>query len=347
MIVPSENAPPTAIIGAGAASPAGWGIQSLLAAIQSGEELPSTPSERPGGDRPWACSARRVPPLPAGLLPRSPRLRRSSNITKLAMGAAVEALADAGHTQPPQGARLGLILCVMNGCVDFTGRFFNEVLDTPTLASPILFPETVFNAPASHVAQCLGIDGPVSTLIGEPTNLAEGLRMATTWLDAELIDQCLVIAAEEHNWLSSEAVGYYHCDLIASEGAAAFVLAPTGRGPRLSSLTGPFPFIGPSERSTALQELVASLSTSPPNAVLIDGRCGIPSLDQLEFDTWAGRSPDQVWSPKKLLGESMGASMGLQLALAVEVARSLARPALVSSPGYNAAAYGAIVSPAS
>lgn len=335
------------ILGAGAVSPADWGIVPLFKAIQNNTDLPVTSFERPDGERPWACPARRVPPLPAGLLPRSPRLRRSSAITKFAMGAAVEALAAAGHEQPPQGVRLGLILCVMNGCVDFTGRFFNEVLDTPALASPILFPETVFNAPASHVAQCLGIDGPVSTLIGEPTNFGEGLRMAGTWLDAGLVDQCLVIAAEEHNWLSSEAVGYYHPDLVASEGAAAILLAAEGNGPRLSKLTGPFPFIDPIERASALADLVASLGTDAPGTepVLIDGRCGIPSLDRLETTAWARHAPQQVWSPKQRLGESMGASMGLQLALAVEVARILARPAIVSAPGYNAAACGALVSP--
>ncbi len=347
---PNEQA--STILGAGAVSAAGWTLEALLNAVRDGTEIPSSPCDRPGGGLPWACHVRRVPGMPAGLLPRSPRLRRSSGITKLAMGAAVGALRRAEHEVPPSGVKFGLIVCVMNGCVDFTGRFYNEVLDTPALASPILFPETVFNAPASHVAQSLGIDGPVSTLIGEPTNLAEGLRMAGTWLNAGLVDQCLVIAAEEHNWLSSEAAAYYHRDLIASEGAAALLLAKEGNGPTLHEIDGPFPFINPRERAAALRRLVTTLDSHSrrhgidhDKAILIDGRCGIPSLDKLESEAWEAHSFARRWSPKRILGESMGASVGLHLALAAAAAETLVQPALVSAPGYNAATYGLMVTP--
>lgn len=347
------NEPTLILLGAGAVSPAGWTLDALFEAMEKNARIPVTPCERPGGGLPWACQVRRVPDLPAGLLPRSPRLRRSSGITKLAMGAAVDALHRAGHEIPPKDARFGLILCVMNGCVDFTGRFYTEVLDTPALASPILFPETVFNAPASHVAQALGIDGPVSTLIGEPTNFAEGLRMAGAWLDGDLVDQCLVIAAEEHSWLSSEAAAYYHHDLIASEGAAALLLAREGSGPRLRGIEGPFPFTDSTERAAGLNDLVKALATrlqqlriDPAQTILIDGQSGITTLDQLEAAAWSGCAPPTRWSPKRLLGESMGASVGLQVALAAAVAETLNQPTIVSSPGYNAASYGFLLTPA-
>ena len=349
----STNEPTLILLGAGAVSPAGWNLDALFEAVESGARIAVTPCERPGGGLPWACQVRRVPDLPAGLLPRSPRLRRSSGITKLAMGAAVDALHRAGHEIPPKDARFGLILCVMNGCVDFTGRFYTEVLDTPALASPILFPETVFNAPASHVAQALGIDGPVSTLVGEPTNFAEGLRMAETWLGGDLVDQCLVIAAEEHSWLSSEAAAYYHRDLVASEGAAALLLSREGHGPQLRGMEGPFPFTNPTERAAGLSDLVTALATrlqqmeiDPAQTILIDGQSGIAALDQLETAAWAKRAPPTRWSPKTLLGESMGASVGLQVALAAAIAGRLNRPSLVSSPGYNAASYGFLLTPA-
>lgn len=290
--------------------------------------------------------------MPKGYLPRSPRLRRSSGITRLAMGAAVDALNRAGLKLPSDEERLGLILCVMNGCVDFTGRFYSEVLDTPALASPILFPETVFNAPASHVAQALGIDGPVSTLIGEPTNVFEGLRMASTWLGSGLVGQCLVVAAEEHSWLSAEATAYYHRDLVASEGAAAFLLRTSGRGPQLQAVEGPFPFLNPHQRADAARSMVTCLLTdlertgcSPEESTLVDGQIGIAALDRFEADAWRGRAPVNRWSPKALLGESMGASAGLQVTLACAAAHQRDRAALVSSPGYNAAAYGTLILP--
>ena len=64
--------------------------------------------------------------------------------------------------------RTALIFAISNGGVIYTKRFYHEVVESGAqAASPLLFPETVFNAPASHLAAILGITGASYTLVGD------------------------------------------------------------------------------------------------------------------------------------------------------------------------------------
>ena len=64
--------------------------------------------------------------------------------------------------------RIALIFAVSNGGVTYTKRFYHEIVGTGAqAASPLLFPETVFNAPASHLAAILGVTGATYTLVGD------------------------------------------------------------------------------------------------------------------------------------------------------------------------------------
>jgi len=53
----------------------------------------------------------------------------------------------------------------------------------PLTASPLLFPETVFAAPASHAAALLGNTPLVHTLLGDPASFVQGLALAAAWLE--------------------------------------------------------------------------------------------------------------------------------------------------------------------
>ncbi len=330
---------PLIIRGMGAVSAAGWSVDDLRQAVTSNRDIPTTLLPRTSGVRDWDCKVRLVPDPPPDRLPRHNRLRRASNVTRFAMAAATEAVAGRSC------ATTGIITCMMNGCVSFTNRFYQEVLDDPALASPILFPETVFNAPASHVASYLGVNGPVSTLIGEPNIVAEALHMAQTWMETGLVDQCLVIGAEEADWLSTEGVTYYDKRLVVSEGAGALLLALDGEGPRLHHQCGPFAYHSNAERGKEVADLAETLATAPAD-VLIDNALGLPRFDKQEQAAWAGRWQGEVLSPRRLLGEGMGSSSALQLVLAASLAGTNGRRSLVSMPGYNTAAYGCAVRPA-
>jgi 3-oxoacyl-[acyl-carrier-protein] synthase II len=334
------------IRGVGAVSSAGWSAAAMHQAVLAGTPLPSAPVIRPGDVRTWPCESRFAPASPPEKIARHPRLRRSSSITRYSVAAALEALADAGHdpAAPPSG--LGILFVMMNGCVNYTGRFFHEVLQNPAQASPLIFPETVFNAPASHVASFLGVDGAVSTLLGSPNSIMEALDTAAFWISSGLVGECLLIAAEECDWLSAEGLTYYHPKLTASEGAGALLLSASGNGPRFSEVVGPLGYLSWQERCDLLPDLAAqTLAQFHGPATLINDRTGIPKLDHAEIAAWSGRSWDTVLSPKYVLGESMGASSALQLVLGTLAARQTQQPVVISMPGTNTAAYSCVLTP--
>lgn len=331
--------PPLIIQGYGAVTTAGWSAADLVAAVTEGRDLPSITSQRSLGARDWDCRVRPVPPPPPDTLPKHPRLRRVSNVSRFAIVAALEALSG----QSPASS-LGIIMCLMNGCVGFTNRFYNEVIDQPALASPILFPETVFNAPTSHIAAYLGASGQVTTLIGESNIINEALRLAAVWMQSGLVDQCLVIGAEEADWLSTEAVGYYDKRVIVTEGAGALLVSLEGAGPRIAQQAGPFAYHTIRERGPAIQQVAAALP-SLPNAFLIDGQIGVKRLDNAEQSAWSAAHTGPVLHPHRILGESLGSASALQLVIAAALAAQNGQASLVSMPGANTAAYGCVVLP--
>jgi hypothetical protein len=233
------NARDIRIRGVGAVSAAGWNAEALYKAVRAGTPLPATDCKRPGDERTWPCETRRAPAAPPEKITRHPRLRRSSAITRYSVTAALEALADAGHNPAAPPGGIGILFVMMNGCVNYTGRFYHEVLQNPAQASPLIFPETVFNAPASHIASFLGIDGAVSTLVGSPNSIMEALDTAAFWISSGIVEECLLIAAEECDWLSAEALTYYHPKLIATEGAGALLLSAKSTGPQVREVIGP------------------------------------------------------------------------------------------------------------
>jgi 3-oxoacyl-(acyl-carrier-protein) synthase len=98
--------------------------------------------------------------------PSHPRLRRASAISRFAAAAGLAALA---RVKPaPSLDRIALVFAVSNGGVIYTRRFYSEIVTSGAqAASPLLFPETVFNAPASHLAAILGIYGASYTVVGD------------------------------------------------------------------------------------------------------------------------------------------------------------------------------------
>ncbi|MEN3941678.1 beta-ketoacyl-[acyl-carrier-protein] synthase family protein [Prosthecobacter sp. SYSU 5D2] len=344
LAVPHSSFSPLRISGVGAVSPAGWGTASLAATMQERTALPSTNCARTVGKRDWDCPVRLAPASPPDRLPKFPRLRRASPITKFTMAAALEALEQAGFPQGQGAGRLGIVQLMFNGCVQFSGKFYHEVIETPALASPLIFPETVYNAPASHVAAFLGVDGPATTLIGESSAIIEAVSMAHTWLLQELVDHVLVIGSEECDWLGAEAVHYYHPDLHATEGAAALLLSLNGPGLKLIH-TSALPFHSEAERAAHLLALAQQPQFN--QAHHLTGLSGISLLDQSESAAQAAgidcSPPATTHHLRQVLGESMGAFGALQLALAATLARQTGDSVSITLPGTLCAAYGAVV----
>ena len=331
------------ITGTGAVCSAGWGVTAMMDALQSGARIPVSMLDRALGDLVVSTPVRRVPGAPVNL-PKSARLRRASPITKFAAAAAMEALGAERLADSLSGRlRVGVIFTLTNGCVNYSNRFFGEVLADPALASPILFPETVFNAPSSHISAVIGSRSPNDSIIGDETAYLTGMDLAAEWISRGDVEGCLVIAAEETDWLSTEALCLYSKQYIPSEGAGAIYLEAGSVGVRIEHLPDPvtYPFRG---RIHAVRDIRQTLSPEDNgDTLLVDSRAGVPHLDQAESLAWGDWAGPQ-WSPKSVLGESMGAACALQVVAAVEALKSGAfKQAVISSAGTNQQAAGMLL----
>ncbi|MCP5556979.1 MAG: hypothetical protein H7A55_04425 [Verrucomicrobiaceae bacterium] len=231
------------IVGWGAVSPAGWSAHALHEAVSARANLPITTEQRgPGAPHRQFRSVPALPAPPAWL--RQPRLRRTSPIGRFTVHAALEALGDPALPLIPEVAdATGLIFVTQNGSVNYSRRFYAEVLNDPLLASPILFPETVFNAPGSHLAALIGTAGPSYTLVGDATEFLNAMITGAQWIDQGLVRDCLIVAAEELDWLSTEALHLFPGLQIGTEGAAAILIRRSNQSSpgtiQLESITDP------------------------------------------------------------------------------------------------------------
>jgi 3-oxoacyl-(acyl-carrier-protein) synthase len=315
----------------------------MMEALNSGVPSPVSVLERPLGESFVRTPVRRVPGAPVDM-PKSARLRRASPISKFAAAAATEALGADRIAESLAGRlRVGVIFTLINGCVNYSNRFFGEVLSDPSLASPILFPETVFNAPSSHISAWIGSKAPNDTLLGDESTFLTGLELAAEWVMRGDVDGCLVVAAEESDWLSAEGLRLYSSQLVPSEGAGA-VYIEFGSGPVcIEELPDPIPYVFRS-RLHAVNEIRRLLSPEDDGkTLLVDSRAGVSQLDHPEMMAWSGWSGPRC-SPKMLLGDGIGAACALQVVFAAESLKSgNCEKAVVSSAGSNQQAAGMVL----
>ncbi len=330
-----------AVAGLGAVSPAGWGVAALVQALESQAPLPIREWPRPGLPRPLRVRAVPVPtPRPPFLA--HPRLRRSSAITHFAVGAALEAIGDDLGAVREGRCRLGIIFCLMAGCVVYSRRFYEEVWRDPATASPMLFPETVFNAPASHLATLLQTSAVNYTMVGDPGTFVQGLALAGQWLLDDRLDGCLVVGAEEADWIISNAFYPFQHGLILSEGAGALYLRKsTAPGLNLRAVTNSHCFGTARSRSAAAAAMRAELPAGTSNELLCDGVQNQPRLDAPDLKAWSDW-PGARLSPKTVLGDGLMAGSAWQcVAACAAVAAGRFQAAHVSVVGANQQAIGA------
>lgn len=329
--------------GLGAVSPAGWGIAPLRDALRKGEPLPVSPITRPGWDKPLLV--RPVPPpsaRPAFLA--HPRLRRSSPITQQVVAAALEAIGDDLPRIQDGSLQLRIVVCFMSGCVTYSRRFYEEVLNNPATASPLLFPETVFNAPASHLAAYLNCGSACYTLVGDDTTYLQGLALAAGWLVGGQADRCLVVAAEELDWIVADAVHLFSRQVTHAAGAGAVYLqggeTPTALA-ELVGVTDLFSFASKTVPVGGPRAMRAQLPTFCPNELLCLAAQGLPAANAAELQAWQDWTGPRL-APKCVLGEAFTAAAAWQCVAACDaLQRGEFQAANVSVVGANRQAIGA------
>ena len=330
------------VAGLGAVSPAGWNVAALREALNKGEPLPTQSMERPGWEKPFKT---RLVPNPA-VRPEflaHPRLRRTSPITHHVVAAALEAMAGL-RANPDLKFRLGLAVCLQSGCVNYTCRFFDETLKDPATASPLLFPETVYAAPASHVAAVLGNISLAGTLVGDPSAFLQGVALGAQWLDENRVDACLVIGAEETNWILADALWHLERPAILTAGAGALCLCREPKlsaGVELAAITDPQTYSAHHGRMEAARAMRGQLGKSSPKELLCDGLGNNSRADAPELAAWRDWTGPRI-SPKRILGEGLMAASAWQCVAACDaVAGGRFNAASVSLVGSNQQAIGA------
>jgi 3-oxoacyl-(acyl-carrier-protein) synthase len=281
-----------------------------------------------------------------------PRLRRASPITQYAAAAALEAAGDLLAASPT--TRFGLIFCLQSGPVQYATRFFGEVVKDPATASPLLFPETVFSAPASHIAALLGTVPISYTIIGDPSAFLEGIAIGAAWLVEKRVDACLVVGAEEFNWLQAQAVWHFDHHAILGAGAGALCLTPSpfpnpnlNLNPNLpppvelSLITDPATYSESAGMTVAAREVRSQIPAATATDLLVDGLGGTCQPGKAETAAWRDW-PGARLSPKRILGEGLMAASAWQCVLAVDAIRSGRHPAATASViGFNQQALAA------
>jgi 3-oxoacyl-(acyl-carrier-protein) synthase len=331
------------VAGLGAVSPAGWNVAALRDALDKGEPLPTQPVTRPGWDK--LLQARLVPnpPVRPEFLAH-PRLRRTSPITHYAAAAALEALAGLRKNPAVKNFQLGVIACLQSGCVQYSCRFYDETLKNPATASPLVFPETVHAAPTSHVVALLENVALAYSLVGDPSIFLQGVTLGAQWLEENRVDACLVIGAEETNWIIADAFWHLNRSAVVTAGAGALCLCLDSElsvGVELSAITDAHPYSARQNQTQAAQAMRGQLGKNSSNELLCDGIGTSPRADAAERAAWNDWTGARV-SPKRILGEGMMAAAAWQCVAACDaVAEKRFAAASVSLVGSNQQAIGA------
>ena len=327
-----------AIAGMGWVTPLGSGVDSVWERLLHGDEASATTISEEFGDRSY-----NVFRVPESVLRGAahPRLRRASVISRFAAAAGLDALRAASMKLDPQNAeRTALIFAISNGGVIYTKRFYRDVVDAGAQsASPLLFPETVFNAPASHLAAILGISGATYTLVGDGAVGLLAIKMAEDLMANEAIDYCLVVGTEEIDWLLCDAYRRWRLlrpaspiepfskqkrGMILSEGAGAILLAREGPFTIDCAHPGGY-FANRAEAEKTLKRILRDLGQSEIDLV-ISGANGT-FVDQAEYGALRAVVPSAfVYTSKPALGESVGAAGLWQVILAAQALRSAELP---------------------
>ena len=300
-------------------TPLGSDIHDVWRRLLAGETAPIEilQNERNGA----RYLVRRVPSTTP--FPSHARLRRASAISRFAAAAGLTALRQ--FKKPLALDRIALVFAISNGGVIYTRRFYADIVKSGAQsASPLLFPETVFNAPASHLAAILGISGASYTVVGDGAVGILALKLAEDLIASSDLDACLVVAAEEIDPLVCEAYRQWRLlrdpkkpeigrGMIISEGAGAVLLKRSNGGSEIDQIVPGANFFRRSEASARLGSVVARLENEIGFCI---GSANGTFIDRAERAAVGDEIP--LYSPKIALGESVGASVFWQLITAAK-----------------------------
>jgi len=306
-----------AIQQSGAVTPAGVGVAALLKEPAQPVQVASL--SRPGETWPVLRVDSKDPAF--ARWQKEPRLRRVSPLTFFLVEAAEQALAG---LSPEQRARTGLIVAYSAGCVAYSRRFYEGIVKGgQRAASPALFPETVYNSPASHVAAVLGLNGAVYALVGDESAWISALRTASVWLRRGRVEQVVVLGGEEFDPAVLDAYAsarwlrraHHERGFLTSEGAAGVLVraARPGDVPVITGARDGLIYRSKAEAARVAAELFREVSPKEPCHRTAQHNW----FAALEKSNAASR-PEFARNRSRYLGEAFAASAAWNTVLAAD-----------------------------
>ena len=235
----TTNSPAVNITGIGSVSP--YGPLAGLIPPSTVEPSAITAWTTPGLRRAFLVS----PFRPASVVPGL-KTRRLDRLSAWALVASSLAIQDAGiDLGQVDRSRVAVVFATTFGCVELTEAFYQSAVTHGWSGTdPATFPETLANAPASHVALFHGLRGPNITVGGRAFAGESALIQAASLLRHGQADLAIVLAGDVltravYEWYETANLlspACYNAEpllesggFIPSEGVAALVLEPAGR----------------------------------------------------------------------------------------------------------------------
>lgn len=328
------------ITGIGSVSPFGP-LQGLIG--QREAELRTFGDAQASGTR----KAFLVAPFRPGDVVPGLKIRRLDRLSVWALVAAHLALRDAQiKLENEDRSRFAVVFGTGFGCAELTEAYLRTVASCGWAKSdPIIFPETLDNFPASHVARTLGLKGPNITVSCRGISGEAALIQAASLLQSGEADRVLVIAGDTlirplYEWYEAAKVLSASCfggqagpaplfrekdGFIPGEGLAGFVMesgeAFVDRGARVyarfrSGCMGGDPKVAPfswgqcSKLTAELIRRVLGSANSSEVMLVVASANGSPGLDVSEAESVRGvfgrLDAVGIALPKVFLGEFDG-----------------------------------------
>jgi 3-oxoacyl-[acyl-carrier-protein] synthase II len=227
--------------------------------------------------------------------------------------------------------RVAVVLGTGLGCVELTESFFQSIATNGYAKSdPIIFPEGLTNAPASHVARVFGLRGPNLTLSHKGVSGESALMQAASLLRTDQADVVIVLAGDTltrsiYEWFETAGVLSPACfgpaplpipfdhaqdGFIPGEGAAAVVLEPSHRAAQrgaqvYASYRSGFATSNPQAAVSVIRKALGAFSPADLKMVIASANGSSPHDDveqSIIREIFGNDAP--VVAPKAVVGES-------------------------------------------
>lgn len=148
------------------------------------------------------------------------RFRRAADISKYALAAIKLAIMD---TAIEVADNTSLVMGITHGALNYTQEYHWGLLKESAEVSPMLFSDSVLNAPAGNASICFGINGPVHTIIGGAEASIKAIMLERQLLEKGIAEKSIVVSTEEINELAFSCYLRKGMNQL-SEGSCAIVI---------------------------------------------------------------------------------------------------------------------------